>query len=100
MYIQTSFDFSDFADITARNHKGSATSRDANKRIAPSKAKIRNAIVEYARTVDSLTVKDVRKALNLEHQTASARLTELKRDKVLVLTDETREGCGVLKLNA
>lgn len=85
-------------DITARFHKGSETSRLANLKTAPRKETDRMSIMEYARTVAGLTVKDVRRVLGLEHQTASARLTDLKAAGLLIETKERREGCKVLKI--
>lgn len=95
-----------YDDITANNHGGDQFSQAAFERIEPHTATIDERIVEFMKSKpDKQTwVKEVRRALGMEHQTASASLSRLKTaDRIGLVangdgTDKRKEGCGVLQL--
>ncbi|HYJ33779.1 MAG TPA: hypothetical protein VE326_11220 [Candidatus Binatia bacterium] len=79
-------------DITSRLHGGNAESAEANESIEPDKARMRQAVLRYieSRGLVGATCDEVEHALRMRHQTASARLTELKRAKQVVATERRR----------
>jgi hypothetical protein len=83
----------DLFDICARNHGGNDCSKQANR--VTSKSIDRKLIVEYLKTVPSATCDEVEMALEMNHQTCSARFSELKREGIIVPTVKraTRTGC-------
>ena len=69
-------------DICARRHKGSPESTGANKRIAPLKEGLRRKVYVFISLFgpQGASCEDVERGLGLKHQTASARVSELRRD--------------------
>lgn len=63
-------------DICTNNHGGNALSEEANRRTF--KLKDRIAILAYMRFVPDATCDEVEVALGMNHQTCSARFSELK----------------------
>ena len=89
----------DQIDITLRKHGGVSTSNEANQRVAATKADMRAEIYKLAILNGSYgtTLNDCIRRLGMKPQTASARLSELLRDGVLIQKgDEKRESCRVL----
>ncbi len=93
------FDRQAYVDITANYHGGNAESQAANVKAAPHKHVDRQRILEFMRRNGNETyVKEIIRELDMKHQTASARLSDLKADAQVVVTGEKREGCGVVRL--
>lgn len=93
-------DRSPLPDICRNRHGGNAESELANLSIHSRKQIDRARILSYADVMGNfgITVKEVIKALDLKHQTASARMSELKAEKDLVPKADPnirRDGCGV-----
>lgn len=89
----------DYVDVTLSKHGGNEASNDANVRIAASKGELRLQIYEFALLNEKrgITLKEVVSRLRIPIQTASARLSELKRDGVLqALEGQRRDDCSVL----
>ena len=87
-------------DICRNRHGGNENSELANLSIHSRKQIDRARILSYAEVMGNfgITVKEVIKALDLKHQTASARMSELKAEKDLVPKCDPnirRDGCGV-----
>lgn len=68
-------------DITENFHHGNANSIAANRFIAPKKKSLCQQIEDYitSRGRMGATCQEVERDLNLKHQTASARVSELKK---------------------
>jgi hypothetical protein len=83
----------DLFDICANRHRGNECSKNANR--VTCKAKDRLRIVEYLRTVTDATCDEVEVALEMNHQTCSARFSEMKERGWIVPTVKraTRTGC-------
>lgn len=83
-------------DITESRHKGNPESAKAHKRVAPFKMNTRERI--YMRIVNSngVTCEEIEREFHLKHQTASARISELKADK-RIRADGTRNGYAILR---
>ena len=84
----------DLFDICAARHEGNAESAAANRRT--NKSRDRARILAHLRTVPDATCEEVEIALNMGHQTCSARFSELKRDGEILAVEErraTRSGC-------
>lgn len=79
-------------DITARLHGGNAESVAANESIEPDKARMRQAVLRYieSRGLVGATCDEVEHALRMRHQTASARITELRKAKQVLATERRR----------
>jgi len=93
--------FDPVPDITRRRHRADAASEDANRGIEPRKSEYRRRILDYLkRNPEGLTCKEVSSALGMGYTTVSGRLSELKRDRLVVVTGERREGAAVLVLGA
>lgn len=73
-------------DVTRRFHQGDLFSHLAHKSIVNSKAAIRARIINYIRDqgFTGATSDEVEEALEMSHQTVSARITEAKADGTLV----------------
>jgi len=85
-----------FGDICAKKHKGNYHSKAANTLIAPKKESIRERIFTLiSQHPGLLTCEDIESILGLKHQTASARISELKRDNRITITGEKKitSGC-------
>lgn len=80
------------ADITAGRHGGNTESAEANDSIADIKPTLRKRVVEYVRSrgTDGATSDEIEIALDMRHQTASARITEAKQLGLLTKTDQRR----------
>lgn len=86
-------------DVCAPFHGDNAESRKAFDELLPKLGTLQEKVLELAKsTVDGITVKYVRSHLSMEHQTASARLTELKKMELVEPTEMRREGCCVLRI--
>lgn len=85
-------------DVCASNHGGNAESRAANLRT--NKATDCTRILDFmaTRPGGETYVKEIIAALGMKHQTASARLTDLKAAKKIEPTGKREEGCGVVRL--
>lgn len=91
-------DRSPLSDVCRNKHGGRDSSEEANAKVHSKKESLRQKILSYADFMGGrgITVKEVCRDLNLKHQTASARLAELKADLELVAKGvERRDGCGV-----
>ncbi len=91
--------FNDYIDITSNYHNSNPASNAANVKVAPNKRAMKHHILALAKQHGGKTwVKQVIAELGFKHQTASARLTELKAAGMLVPTNERVEGCTVLEI--
>jgi hypothetical protein len=84
-------------DIARRRHRSNAASEDANRSIEPRKSELRRRILDYLRGTEGRTCKEVSTALSMGYTTASARLSELKRDLLVVVTGDRRDGAAVVR---
>ena len=68
------------ADITKHFHKGNANSEAANEHVHPTKKAMQAQIYDYitSRGKVGATCQEVERDLGLKHQTASARMAEMK----------------------
>ena len=85
-------------DLCANFHGGNAESRMAFEKITPAIGNLQEKVLRFIQDCfdqrdAGVTVKEVRVALAMEHQTASARMTELKRMELIAPTGQRREGC-------
>lgn len=81
-------------DICAPRHRGNAQSAAAN--LVTDKSRDRARILAHLRTVTDATCDEVEIALSMNHQTCSARFTELKASREIVEGEgkrPTRTGC-------
>jgi len=92
--MQTEFCF----DITANRHRGSVTSMEAEERVRPHKAEMWDKIHSYiaAQGKYGATTKEVRDGLKMHYTTASARLSEMKANGMVAVTDRRRAGAAVV----
>ncbi len=83
----------DSPDICARNHGGNELSKKANRQTT--KLVDRLIICGWIKTSGDATCDEVELALGMNHQTCSARFSELKRDGLIEPTvkRKTRSGC-------
>jgi hypothetical protein len=86
----------DFADITARKHKGEPTSVAANKRIAPVKANWREKVLTFIAEQGEATLMDACKYFNKERGQLSGRFSELRQLGVIKKVGE-RDGFNVYR---
>lgn len=85
-------------DISRRRHRGNATSEDANRKIEPKKADLRAAILKHLKWwPEGRTCKEISAALSMGYTTASARLSEMKREGLVVVTGLRRDGAAVVR---
>jgi DNA-binding MarR family transcriptional regulator len=86
-------------DPTAAFHKSNPESAAAFERIVTHLSRLQGAVLThvYGRAGGS-TVKEVRRDLHMEHQTASARLTELSGQGFIVRRGDRRDHCAVWKI--
>ncbi len=87
------------SDVCARRHRGSAESVNANAAIGPHKGELRERILARLRFPGPATVKEISSDLNIHYTTVSARLSELKADRLIEKTGERREGCAVVRVS-
>lgn len=82
-------------DITANYHGGNELSVEANKKAQPAKERDRGKIVDLLmHEPTGMTCDEIEVRLNLKHQTASARLTELKRDGLVFVWGRRKTPTG------
>lgn len=82
-------------DITIGYHLGNAFSLEANEKAESAKDKDRARIVRLLDAHSAgLTCEEIESRLRMKHQTASARLTELKRDGVVIVSGRRRTSTG------
>ncbi len=79
-------------DICANHHKGNEQSQAANLKVR--KAAQRLTIIEFFKS-GNWTCEEVEEMSGLTHQSCSARISELKRDLVIIQDGarRTRSGC-------
>ena len=82
--------FSDAADVCKSRHHGNPESEAAHASIVPSKAHMRQRVIECIERLGSATCDQVEVSTGLSHQTASARVSELRRDGIIAPTGERR----------
>lgn len=75
-------------DVCASRHRGSKESEVANERVSPSKAELRYRIVRWFFEHGPATCEQASIALGIRYSSMSARISELKRDGLLVPTGE------------
>ena len=84
-------------DVCRNNHGGNENSEAANNAIAGAKISLRNQILNYIRKQGGrgATCEEIEQALNMSHQTVSARCSELKARKLIISMGkrETSSGC-------
>lgn len=85
-------------DISAGRHGGSETSIEANRIAERGKNYWRSRVVIYATRRKDFTLKEICSEYGRPLNALSGRLSELKRDGVLVNTGSRRDGCAVLTL--
>lgn len=87
----------DAYDVTANYHGGAETSRAANEKVARHKGGMRLKILDFLRETGDrgATCEEVELALGMRHQSAGARISELKRDGLVrqAGTRKTSSGC-------
>lgn len=86
-------------DVCTRNHHNNPESRAAFEAIEPHLGRLQILVLSFIATRDAgATVKNVRECLKMEHQTASARLTELSQAGHIDRTGVRRDRCAVWKI--
>jgi len=79
------------ADICKNYHKGADTSIEAYAQTPEkSRSKIRYAILAKIKELGNATCDEIEQLLNLSHQCASARISELNKDNLIEDTGERR----------
>jgi predicted transcriptional regulator len=84
-------------DITRRRHRANAASEDANRSVEPRKSELRLKILAHLKRTEGRTCKEVSVDLSIGYTTVSARLSELKREALVVVTGDRREGAAVVR---
>ena len=84
--------FADF-DVCENYHSGNAQSVEAHESIIPLKLILRGRILALAARRGSygITCDEAEIALDMTHQSCSARFSELKRDGGMTITDSCRK---------
>lgn len=79
-------------DITAGYHRGNPESVEADASISEQKGRLRRRVAGWIRDRGDIgaTCEEVERGLDMAHQTASARITELKKTGELLVTDRRR----------
>jgi hypothetical protein len=87
----------DLLDVCARKHRGSKTSAEAHDKVVPRKQALRAMILTFVKEqLFGATVEEISEALRIRYTTASARVSELKRDGLLRISESRRQtatGC-------
>ena len=80
-------------DVCRNYHRGNEFSEMANRRL--NKKIIVGRIMDLIRNSGGLICEEIEDALGLKHQTASARISELKKQGKLIVIGKrkTRSGC-------
>ena len=74
-------------DICKNYHRGADTSVAANTSIAGVKGELRKQVYQLVKQSPcGITCEEIERALGMKHQTASARIAELRRDGFIVDT--------------
>ena len=82
-------------DICENFHGGNKLSELANDQIQPHKDSIKDKIVRFVKSrFEGATCEEIEIALALRHQTASARLTELKKENRVLMSSVRRTSTG------
>ena len=86
------------ADICANRHKGARCSVEANVRVEPSKANVRERVRLFVGGCgpQGCTLKDICSAFCKLPNELSGRVSELKADGVIFDSGRTKDGCSVL----
>ena len=87
----------DLLDICARKHRGSLTSAAAHAAVVPRKQALRAMILTFVKEqLFGATVEEIAEALRIRYTTASARVSELKRDGLLRIGGQRRTTTGCM----
>ena len=80
-------------DVCEGNHGGADTSVQAHNRIRPTKSKQRAVVLEFIRSrgIYGATSEEIHAQLDIRYTAASARMSELKRDKLIVDSGRRRK---------
>lgn len=80
-------------DVCRAFHGGDECSEEANESIHPDKSRLRNQILQWLkdRGATGGTSDEIEVALEMRHQTVSARLRELVQMKLAIKTAERRQ---------
>lgn len=102
---QSAFDFAPAPDITIRRNQGSKYSRKANEATQPAKESRRVIVLKriQQKAHYGATVEELSQDLNLRYTSASARVSELKADKLIFDSGRSRRtstGCQAAVLVA
>jgi hypothetical protein len=90
--------FDPHPDIARGRHRGNAASEAANRKVEPKKADLRRMILSHLKWwPEGRTCKEVSAALSMGYTTASARLSEMKREGLVVVTGLRRDGAAVVR---
>lgn len=73
----------DDEDICGRHHGGNSRSLEANASISHDKNNLRRMVLDSIRSTGPATCEEIEGRLQLKHQTASARMSELKKMKLI-----------------
>lgn len=86
-------------DISRRRHRANGSSAAANRKVEPRKSDLRRRILEYLKSFpEGRTCKEVSCDVpNMPYTTASARLSEMKREGLVVETGLRRDGAAVVR---
>jgi hypothetical protein len=77
-------------DITRNYHGGNPQSAAANRRTRKNRDRARIYAFLYRRASLGATCDEAEVALDMTHQTCSARFSDMKRDEVIIETNERR----------
>jgi len=80
-------------DITANRHGGHENSKEAHKKALKNAARDRKRILDYldTRLAEGATCDELEQALDLSHQTCSARCSDLKRSSQVMPSGQKRK---------
>jgi hypothetical protein len=84
------FDTQPDPDVCGRRSRQNPQSREAYRAILPTKAELRHSIWTFLAQNGPRTCEEIAEEMHLRYTTASARLSELKRDGLAVPTGERR----------
>lgn len=86
-------------DICRKRHGGARNSERANDRIQSFKPTLRNRVLAYIRLNDDrgATSHEIAAALNKPIHCISGRISELKRDSMVIDTGEDRGGAAIIR---
>lgn len=84
-------------DICVNRHGHNPQSEAANRRVQPMKSTMRTKILAYLQAVEEATCEDIVRALDMKLQSVSARVSELKAEKMIEETGYKRFGYALLR---